>query len=88
MQPRESIDLQDQSGTALVRAELVSLLARTRGVDLATMYRAMVEMFGFGVERAVSEALGRMIKDGAVQINTIRQGPTSPLVGFVRLVAK
>lgn len=89
---RDEYDLADSLPPSFdkhdVQCEMLNLLQLTPEVDVATIYRAMVGLFGAGAVPAVSENLAALLRDGTIVIDTRSREPFGPLVGHARLSAR
>lgn len=71
--------------TERVRLEIVGLLTRTPEVDLGTVYRTMMQLLGSEVVADVGIVIARLVRDGAIEIETRTLAPDGPHIGVVRL---
>ena len=71
-----------------VPSEMMRLIDRCGEVDLATIYRSMVNLYGTEAVPTVSETLGRLVRDGKIEIETRNRGPFEALVGYARLTPR
>lgn len=72
--------------TERVRLEVIGLLARTSEVDLGTIYRTLVDQLGREIVADIGTIISRLVREGAIEIDTRRLAPDGPHVGFARLV--
>lgn len=68
-----------------VRAEVLNVVTASVEVDLATIYRKLVSIFGAESVPKVSEAIGHLLRARAIVVDTRRAAPASPLVGYARV---
>lgn len=71
--------------TERVRLEIIGLLTGTPEVDLGTLYRALMQMLGNEVVADIGQVIARLLRDGAIEIETRSVTPDGPHIGIVRL---
>lgn len=71
--------------TERVRLEVIGLLARTSEVDLGTIYRALIDQLGSEVVADIGTVISRLVREGAIEIDTRQPTKDGPHIGFARL---
>ena len=67
-----------------VCSRLLELVGGKPELDLAAVYRGLVARFGAHAVPQISEGIATLIRQGRILIETRRDGPFSPLVGYAR----
>lgn len=70
-----------------VRLELLALLSQTGEVDLGTIYGTLVSLLGSQVVADVGTVLSRLVREGAIVIDTRPLCGAGPIIGFARLAS-